>query len=187
MQRFFDFNPCIRVFEATRFGETGIYHVKKKLVNKFINTIAISFFLVTEVSCSKSNDLGKGFRLSNNGEYTLAIVDQNSTVLVGSCILDYAFDSTYILASQRPWDIIPDSLQLNYDERRNAFEKSAFRRYWIINKNAKSWYSLDTFTMRARYSNVYGPFNKEDYWKKCSELGVPKELQLKEDSQRILD
>ena len=44
----------------------------------------------------------------------------------------------------------------------------------------KREYSLDTLTQFARYSNAYGHFYKQEYLQKREELGVPKELQLKE-------
>jgi hypothetical protein len=59
-----------------------------------------------------------------------------------------------------------------------SFEKSTFRQYWIINKKEKNIYSLDTISMLARYSNVYGPFNKEKYLHMRRELNVPENFKL---------
>lgn len=127
-------------------------------------------------------DLGSGYKFDIGDGNSLAIVNSENTVMISMEILDYAFDSTFIIASQRPWDV-PDVngiKEMTYNQRNEAFEKSTFRQYWIINKKEKGEYSLDTLTQLACYSNVYGPFNKEEYLHKREELGVLKELQLKE-------
>jgi len=127
-------------------------------------------------------DLGNGYKFSTGDGNSLAITDSNNTIIIEMEILNYAFDSIFILASQRPWDV-PDvngMKEMTYKQRNEAFEKSTFRQYWIINKKEKGEYSLDTLTQLARYSNVYGPFDRQGYLQKREELGVPKELQLKE-------
>lgn len=141
-------------------------------------TIAI---LIILSSCSKYPDLGDGYKFDYNGKYTLSIVDVNNNIVIPETILSYAFDSTFIIVSQRPWDSIPNIKTMNYSESIKAFEKSSFRQYWIINKKEKSEYSLDSLIKCARYSNVYGPFKKYDYLKKREELKVSQKLVLKED------
>jgi hypothetical protein len=96
-------------------------------------------------------------------------------------ILLWSWDSTFIIVTQRPWDSIPNIKAMNYSESNEAFEKSTFLQYWIINKREKSEYSLDTLSKLARYSNVYGPFKKDDYLRKREELNVPQKLVLKEE------
>ncbi len=131
--------------------------------------------------CSKYPDLGDGYKFNYDGKYTLSIVNVNNNIVITETILDYAFDSTFIIVSQRPWDTIPNIKTMNYSESNKAFEKSTFRQYWIVNKKEKSEYSLDTLTKLARYSNVYGPFKKGDYLRKREELNVPQKLVLKEE------
>jgi hypothetical protein len=128
-----------------------------------------------------NSDLGNGYRFaSDNGEYTLEILNSENTVMISPHILEYAFDPTFIIVSQRPWDSITNLRTMNYTESKKTFEKSTFKQYWIINKKEKGEYSLDTLKNLARYSNVYGPFNENEFLKKREELGVPKELNLKE-------
>lgn len=146
----------------------------------FALTLTI-FSLIIITGCSKYPDLGDGYKFDYDGKYTLAIVNSNNTLLINETILDYAFDSIFIIVSQRPWDSIPDIKTLNYSESNEAFEKSTFRQYWIINKKEKSEYSLDSLTNLAQYSNVYGPFKKHEYLQKREELKIPKELVLKEE------
>jgi hypothetical protein len=127
-------------------------------------------------------DLGDGYRFETLNCETLEIVNSDNTVFVDGVILDYAFDSTFIVVSQRPWHV-PDVLgikEMKYKEHQKAFENSKFLQYWIINKKEESKYSLDSLLKVAKYSNVYGPFQKDEYLKKREELDVPLELQLKE-------
>ncbi|MFM7851974.1 MAG: DUF3997 domain-containing protein [Flammeovirgaceae bacterium] len=84
-------------------------------------------------------------------------------------IIDCMFDSTFIIASQKPRDSIrecsgkiPDMILKGCDE---AFEKSTYRQYWIINK---------------KIGNVYGLYKKEEYLKKLQELNIPSTIKLKE-------
>jgi len=137
----------------------------------------ISLMIIT--GCTKYPDLGDGYKLDSDGRHTLQIVNFENTIMVSSCILEYTFDSTFVIVSQRPWDSIPNIKTMNYSESNEAFEKSTFRQYWIINKKEKREYSLDSLTMLARYSNVYGPFKEGEYLIKRKELGVPDELKLK--------
>lgn len=130
--------------------------------------------------CSNHPELGDGYKFNYDGRYTLAIVNSNNNIVITETILDYAFDSTFIIVSQRPWDSIPNIRTMNYTESNKAFEESTFRQYWIINKREKSEYSFDTRTKLARYSNVYGPFKKHEYIQKREELKIPKALVLKE-------
>lgn len=140
----------------------------------------VFIIVIVAASCSKYPDLGNGYKLDSDGKYTLQIINYENTVIVGSHILDYAFDSTYIIVAQRPWDSIPNIKTLNYKKSNKAFEESMFRQYWIVNKQEPNVYSLDTLFQLAKYSNVYGPFKKEEYLQKRKELGVPQEFKLKE-------
>ena len=135
------------------------------------------FFFVIE-GCSKHPDLGNGYHLASNGKYTLKIINYENTVVIGTHILDYAFDSTFIIASQRPRESIPNFFLMTYSESLRAFENSNFSQYWIINKKEANQPRLDTTTMIVHYSNVYGPFQKEGYLLNRLKLGVPDNLQL---------
>ena len=137
-------------------------------------------YLIIITGCSKYPDLGNGYKLDSDGRYTLQIVNFENTIMVSSCILEYTFDSNFVILSQRPWDSIPGIKAMNYSESKKAFEKSSFRQYWIINKKDKSEYSFDSLTKLARYSNIYGPFTENEYLQKREELKISKELVLKD-------
>ena len=68
-------------------------------------------------------------------------------------ILAFAFDSTFIIASQEPWNVlgVSDIKEMTYNQRNEAFEKSTFRQYRIMNKKEKGEYSLDTLSKLAQY------------------------------------
>lgn len=132
-------------------------------------------------------DLGGGYKIDYDGNgYSILIDNNNNNIIVVSPhITNFKFDSTFIVVEQKPYDLIMKDAYLNPEMNLKKFlkifEKSTLRYYWIINKKEKSEYSFDTLTQFARYSNVYGPFKEEDYFKKRKELGVPDKLDLKMD------
>ena len=117
------------------------------------------------------------------GGYTASIVNAQNTVMVETVILDYAFDSTFIIACRRPWNVpgVPGLRDMTLDQHDEAFEKSTYREYWIINKKEKNEAVLDSSGGVDHYSNVYGPYKKQQYLQKREELGVPQGLKLKEE------
>ncbi len=125
-------------------------------------------------------NLGKGYKLDYDGNSYDCILDTENTIMVAAHVVRYSYDSNFIVAEQKPWyDFRISGLkEMTYSKRMEAIENSTIRQYWIINKKQKSEYSLDTLSKLARYSNVFGPFKKEDYLQKREELGVPKALQL---------
>lgn len=126
-------------------------------------------------------NLGSGYRFDTGDGNSLAIVNSDNDLIINMEILEFTFDSTFVVASQRPWDVpdIPNIKNMTLNERDEAFENSKFLQYWIINKKQKSEYSFDSINKLAKYSNVYGPFKKEEYIQKRKELGVPKSLKIK--------
>ncbi len=145
----------------------------------FISTIII-LAMITSCSEHKYPDLGDGYKFASDGNST-AIVNYENTVMVGTEILEYTFDSTFIIVSQRPWDVpdVPGIKGMTYNKRREAFEKSTFLQYWILDKKEKNInIGYNSIRKRAKYSNVYGPFTKDEYLQKRKELGVPQDLKL---------
>lgn len=124
-------------------------------------------------------NLGNGYLLEKNkGNYSAQVLNSSNTVMINAVVLGYCYDSTFIIVVQRPWKIIPEGL--NYKESKEYFEKSTFLQYWIINKLQENKYSYNSLNHKATYSNVYGPFNKNEYIDKRATLGVPQSLQLNE-------
>ncbi len=116
-------------------------------------------------------DLGNGYRFDNDPvistDYAIFGPYEN-TYAIGGQVLTFAFDSCFILAEQKPRELIMKNINVNsdmsYKEQERLFSESSLRLYWVINKNGHQ---------------VYGPFKKEEYFQKRKELGVPQELTLK--------
>ena len=129
--------------------------------------------------------MGKGYKLVYDPNSYFGIIDSLSNIVFDAHVIDYKVDSTSIIVKQKPLDLILKNTYNNSEfdlkKRDKLFQKSTLQQYWIINKKENTEYTLDTVTQLARYSNVYGPFQKEEYLQKREELGVPKELQLKEE------
>ncbi len=126
-------------------------------------------------------DLGDGYKLNIEDCELFDLQNSDNNIIVDDIILDFTFDSVFIIVSQRPWNVpdIPGVEQMTYKEQKEAFRKSTFVQYWIINKKEKCESITDTLGVHVRYSNVYGPFKSEEYLQKREEIGVPAELKLK--------
>lgn len=134
-------------------------------------------------SCNRLSplpDIGSEYKLEYNSMNDIGIINSENSYLIYGHILDYAFDSTFIVVAERPRDSVPECTGtmpgMTLKKSQAAFEQSTFRQYWIINKKEKSEFNEAT----KIYSNVYGPYKKEEYLQKREELGIPKELKLKE-------
>jgi hypothetical protein len=147
------------------------------------NTIIILIIITLFNSCTDASDkdLGSGYTLYIGDSYWTGILNSENTVVIESKIINYAHDSIFILASQRPWSSILGRDTMTYSESNKAFENSTFKQYWIIDKIKECRnIGFDSLNNIARYSNVFGPYSKEEYLIKRKELGVPEELKLKE-------
>jgi hypothetical protein len=132
---------------------------------------------------SKEEQLKKGTLVryySASGAVDSVLLGKGSTVI--ESFIDHdnvSYDSDFIILKQKPLKDIcecNDSCLKNrypnmndlptYKMCKEALEKSVFYQYWIINK---------------RKDAVYGPFQKQEYLQKREELGIPKELKLKEE------
>lgn len=96
-------------------------------------------------------------------------------VIIDGHILDCSYDSIFIVAAQRPRDSVPGIETMTQKKNEEAFEKSEFRQYWIVDKKKEAIFVENM----AAHSNVYGPFKEEEYLKRREELGVTKTLKLK--------
>ncbi len=143
-----------------------------------------SIMLIT-TSCSDliSNypNLGNGYKFVHEGKYGLSIVNGENTIVIGQCVLDYAYDSTFVIVSQRPFNSIRGRDTMTYSQYNKAFENGSFKQYWIIDKTKVcKHFGFDSINQISRYSNVFGPFQKKVYLQKRKELGISSSLKLKE-------
>jgi hypothetical protein len=127
--------------------------------------------------CEEFPDFGNGYKIDADGQYSEQLINSDNLILVDSVIIDYGFDSDFIILSQRPWGT-GSTVGMNYDDTNEAFEKSTFLQYWIVNKKEETASSYDEETKIHSYSNVYGPYSLQEYLQKRQELGVPAELKF---------
>lgn len=131
--------------------------------------IKIMSLLLVISACSTKYpvDLGGDYRLDYDGNSYFYVIDANSTVIINSHITGINFDSSFIVAEQKPVDsILKDSYdnpEMNQKKRKKLFKESSLRFYWVINKNEHQ---------------VYGPFKREEYIQMRKELEVPNKLIL---------
>jgi hypothetical protein len=142
--------------------------------------LIISLVLGTLIlSCIKFPNIGVGYKLEYNAMGDIGIVNSVNSYLIYGHILEFAYDSNFIILSERPRDSVPECLYLNGENARDcdlAFNRSLFRQYYIIDKRKESYFIETT----KSYSNVYGPFKKEKYLEMVNSLKVSNKLALKD-------
>ncbi len=116
------------------------------------------------------------------------IVDLN-IVVIDMEIVAWNFDSTFIIAKQKPFRNISDSIyninaNTNYNELTKLYNESKIYNYWIIDKREELLW--DTIN-RRHTGSVKGPFTYEKYLEKRRELGVPDSLKLRETEKGSFD
>ena len=101
--------------------------LKYRKIHLFLNLtrqILLIAIIVTALGCQKTayTDLGGEYKLISSASFNdLTIVTKQNTVIIHGNILDYSFDSTFIIASQRPRDSIQGIETLTYNEYKEAF------------------------------------------------------------------
>jgi hypothetical protein len=151
---------------------------------KAFKVIIVLTSIASAIGCTTSSQqpqLGNGYRIYYNQKgRKLLLVNSTNDILIKEQVLSYKFDSTFIVILQKPLDSV---LECKYENNetlsdcKEAFEKSKLRQYWIINKKQKSIFN----EMSVKYSNVYGPFNRQAYLNKLKEFKIPQNLVLKEE------
>ena len=179
-----DQTECQEISWINCISNLGIYQRKQKSYARtklrIIFSIVVIGIMIT--GCYEDYpELGDGYKIIGEGGYTTAVVDSQNTVMIPEYILDYAIDSTFILIAQSPPDSLPKMSFFYYsdkDRKKIAANNNVYRQYWIVNKKVKSIYSYDSVNKIAKYSNIFGPYTKEDYLKKKDSLNVSKDLKL---------
>ena len=119
-----------------------------------------------------------GLFLKNKTTLNVGLIDED--------IFAWNFDSIFIIAVQKPYYLIMDSLDnkypnMKYAERRKAYNEVLIFHYWIIDKREElGWNRIDKDTEIMIKNGIFGPFTYKEYLKKRKELNVPDSLQLKE-------
>ncbi|MDP4266359.1 MAG: hypothetical protein Q8880_02860 [Bacteroidota bacterium] len=143
--------------------------------------IFIIILIILQYGCWRlpsNHNLGKNYYYSMNHYTDRTIIKMRDKgeaydVIIPTVIVNYVFDSSYVLIDQKPIDqicICNDSCRKKnindwekkfYKQCTDEFEKSNFHQYWIINKINDS---------------VLGPFSKETFIRKRKEIGIPEKL-----------
>ena len=142
------------------------------------NILILILIILFTFSCKRNEtvDLGSGYRMITSASLgDLTIVDEMNIVQIDGHIVEYTCDSNFIICAQKPRDSVPEThMNLSLKKTNEAFEKSNFIQFWIIDKGMNLIYDRKN----RSYSNVYGPYTKEIYFNKREELGVPCNLKL---------
>lgn len=131
----------------------------------------ICILILVLASCARdtSIDLGDGYRFDHD---VLRYRDKtifgpyHNTFAVSPHVLDYDFDSVFIIALQKPREVIWADTYIpgmTLDKAEKIFRESPIRHYWIIDKKARI---------------KFGPLSKDEFTIKRNELNVPEELTL---------
>ncbi|MFC2187430.1 hypothetical protein ACFCT7_08940 [Fulvivirgaceae bacterium LMO-SS25] len=149
-----------------------------------IRLIFYTTIILITISCSDliSNqpDLGKGYKFVHEGKYGLSIVNEKNTIVVQQHVLEYKYDSVFV--AQRPFNSISGRDTMTYSEFNKEFKNSTFKQYWIIDKTKDCEnVGFDSVNQIAKYSNVFGPYLKNEFMLKRNILGVPKELKFEQE------
>jgi len=152
--------------------------IKIILVSLFV-VVLITLFSVFRSTNSIYIDLVDDYHIYTwDGPDWHYLCDPNGNFLITAHILDYDYDSNFIIVAQRPWD---NSFNLNitYEERRRNFKQSKFVQYWIVTNKEKCIVRNDSIIQLGYSANVFGPFQKEEFQHQRKEMGVPDSLHLK--------
>ena len=153
--------------------------------NSLVSYFVLSVIFITNCKEKvRDVDLGGKYRLIHSAIYTdLAIVKEYNVEVISGHILEYAFDSSFIIAVQRPRDSVAGMETMTANEYEEAFEKIPLRLYWIIDKTTESVFNEKTLV----YSNVFGPFKIEEYIEKRKELKIPEKLIMNKNKMKHLN
>ncbi len=145
-------------------------------MKKIVNIIII---MILTLSCTQKYPfkLGNGYNIDYDGNSFFCLLDKNNTVIVQPHITTFNFDSTFIIVEQKPVDLIYNNPKMNLEECDKLFEKSSYKQYWIIDKTKDCKHiGFDSINQISRYSNVFGPYTKNEFILKSNILGVSKKL-----------
>ena len=155
-----------------------------------------NFFLFTVVllvlsSCGedwmKKHKISDNYYFTHDGSWGLAyIISTIDGIIIDMEVVAWNFDSTFIIAKQKPFRAISDSLHSKYpnlpsNKRDKMYNEIKVYNYWIIDKREELKSYFDEEKRKRVYTRgLYGPFTREEYWEKRRELGVQDSLRLRE-------
>jgi len=149
----------------------------------------IFFTLLLMQSCEEKPPikLGNNYFLDYSSWGHAIITDSTGGWLIYSQIVAWNYDSIFIIAKQKPFYEISDSILMRHPNtsltfRDKLYNETEIYNYWIIDKRKEidSYYDGRIW----RYTKgVYGPITYEEYWEKRKEFNVPDSLKLRASEQ----
>ena len=133
------------------------------------NLIIIFFLSVLSVSC-KDNTIGTNYELEYTPKHEICLVNKQKSgsgydlITISGHILFYGHSKDYIIAIQKPADSIYNFKEnLIFNEMKKKIFESSFNQFWIL---------------KVKNDSIFGPFQKEEYFKKRKEIGIPDNLKI---------
>lgn len=157
-----------------------------KIIFGSISLIIIIFFLIIIIWDPFNVEwgyLGQGYALDYDSRSDIALFKNKeiynkdgtikgyeinrTTYVISGGIIDYDYDSTFIVVSHKPLESVPEFFKFNdFYLSMKAYRESKFRQFWIVNKKLDS---------------VWGPFKREEFIEQRKIHGVPDSLKLKKE------
>jgi hypothetical protein len=132
------------------------------------NKLYLIIIIACLFSCNNRPEISDRYKLLNDAMGDLIIVDSNGIYcVIDGDIVNYNFNNDFIIINQKPRDSFrnyyKDDFPTTYSEQKKLFSKFRLRQYWIIDK---------------RNDSIYGPYNKNLFYTKRKELGVPDSIKF---------
>src|SRR5690625_2630427 len=137
--------------------------------------ISMFFYLIIFLSSCSSDKLEKNYELDydHNHEIFLITPTENGyqKVEIPGQILFYGHNGDFIIANQKSRDSIYDSNEnLVYQEMESKIFNTKFSNFWIVT---------------LKDDNIYGPLNRNEYFKMRKALNIPDDLKLDNSTQKF--
>ena len=102
---------------------------------KWISCLLLLFVLA---GCTKFPDIGDGYILDYNAGGDIGIINNDNTYVIYGHILEYSFNEDYIIAAERPREVVPECTGTIKGNKKKdcdrAFEGGTFVQFYIIDK-----------------------------------------------------
>jgi hypothetical protein len=153
---------------------------------KTIKLFLLLLFLSLVQSCTDefAPELGGNYVISHDGSYDRIILNKPNSIIIESEVVAFNFDSIFIIAKQKPYWSIMESIRkeypkISYEKEKRLYKRSEIFNYWIIDKKEEFYHYYDEKFERNKNA-VVGPLTYEEFWDKRRELNVSDTLRLKD-------
>jgi hypothetical protein len=160
---------------------------------------AIMVVLLSTQSCGEPKypmNIGGNYFINYDSNSLLSVMHgevnrwSGGAIEISGEVVSWDFDSVFIIAKQKPYYEITESLRrdgiIRGVERDRIYSKNNLRHYWIIDRRIEEVLEWDENAKGYRriISPVLGPFTYEEFLEKRKELGVSDSLVFGEERRR---